>query len=62
VLGVSDMWSIEDIKGLFVVAGSVAGGCLGGDASWSIDGMIAVSVSESYALILAAILIVAFAL
>jgi hypothetical protein len=47
VLGKSDVWSIEQMKDIFVVAGSVVGGCLGGDAAWSVDGMVEVSVRHS---------------
>jgi len=43
VLGKGEFGGTEDMKGLFVIAGSVTGGVPGGDAAWSIEGMITVS-------------------
>ena len=45
VLGSGEIWGVEEGKGVFVVAGSVTGGCPGGDAAWSVEGMVIVSVS-----------------
>lgn len=46
MLGTGEIWGVEEGKGVYIAAGSVTGGSPGGDAAWSVEGMVTVSVSS----------------